>query len=141
MSDLFGQLLGAAPEAGFLQGVVVGIVTNNKDPENLGRVKVTPDGKVDIVVKGLVFDPEDPAVIEAGIGGTNTVPNFKAIVSCLSTDGEGNAVTINVSTGLFPADTAGNSQIKDRVTLPDPCIAPIVFVTSPGGSWFATTGS
>lgn len=108
---------------------------------DLGKVKVTPEGKVDIVVKGIVFDPEDPAVIDAGIGGTNTVPNFKAIVSCLSTDSEGNAVTVNVSTGLFPADTAGNSQIKDRVALPDPCIAPIVFVASPGGSWFATTGS
>lgn len=40
MGDLFGQLLGTAPDADFLRGVVVGIVSNNQDPENLGRVKV-----------------------------------------------------------------------------------------------------
>jgi hypothetical protein len=26
------------------------------------------------------------------------------------------------------------------VDLPSPCIAPIVFVTSPNGAWFAATG-
>lgn len=108
---------------------------------DLGRVNVSPEGRVDAQVRGLVFDPNDQAVIDLGIGGTNTVPNFKVIVSCLSTDDTGNATTVNVSTGLFPADSAGNSRIKDRVSLPTPCIAPIVFVTSPGGSWFATTGS
>jgi len=25
--------------------------------------------------------------------------------------------------------------------LPQPCIAPIVFVTSPGGAWFSITGA
>ena len=105
-----------------------------------GKGKVSPEGKVDVKVKGLVFDPNDPAVIERGIGGTNTVPNFKAIVSCLSKDSDGNAVTVNVSTGLFPADTEGNAHIKDRVELPSPCIAPILFVTSPTGAWFAATG-
>jgi hypothetical protein len=63
-----------------------------------------------------------------------------AIVSCLSKDAGGNAITANVQTGLFPADTAGNSEIEDTVSLPEPCIAPIVFVTSPGGAWFAATG-
>lgn len=105
-----------------------------------GKGKVSPEGKVDVKVKGLVFDPNDPAVIERGIGGTNTVPNFKAIVSCLSKDADGNPVTVNVSTGLFPADAEGNAHIKDMVALPSPCIAPILFVTSPTGAWFATTG-
>ena len=105
-----------------------------------GKGKLSPDGKLDILVKGLVFDPSDQAVIDRGIGGTNTIPNFKAIVSCLSKDADGNAVTVNVSTGLFPANEAGNARIKDTVSLPQPCIAPIVFVTSPGGAWFASTG-
>ncbi|MDH4116966.1 MAG: hypothetical protein OEX04_17270 [Acidimicrobiia bacterium] len=106
-----------------------------------GKVKVSPEGRVDVQVKGLVFDPDDQAVIDRGIGGTNTVPNFKAIVSCLSTDAAGGAVTVNVSTGLFPADVDGNAHIREQVSLPDPCIGPIVFVTSPGGAWFASTGS
>jgi len=105
-----------------------------------GKGKVSPEGNVDVIVKGLVFDPNDQAVIDRGIGGTNTVANFKVIVSCLSKDEDGNTTTVNVSTGLFPADTAGNAHIKDTVVLPSPCIAPILFVTSPTGAWFATTG-
>ena len=30
--------------------------------------------------------------------------------------------------------------IRAMVTLPQPCIAPIIFVTSPGQGWFAVTG-
>ncbi len=103
-----------------------------------GELKAS--GELEIQVFGLVFDPNDPDVIARGIGGTNTVPNFKAIVSCLSKDANGNPTTVNVSTGLFPADSAGNSKIEAQVSLPQPCIAPIIFVTSPGGAWFAATG-
>jgi hypothetical protein len=90
-------------------------------------------GKLEITVRGLV--------LAAGANtGKNPIPNFKAIVSCQSTDASGNPTIINVSTGLFPADTKGNSQIEATVSLPKPCIAPIIFVTSPTGSWFAATG-
>jgi len=105
-----------------------------------GKGKLSPDGNLDVLVKGLVFDPNDQAVIDRGIGGTNTVPNFKVIVSCLSKDADGNVITVNVETGLFPADEGGNAHIKDIVDLSQPCIAPIIFVTSPGGAWFASTG-
>lgn len=105
-----------------------------------GKGKVSPQGDVDVLVRGLVFDPADQAVIDRGIGGTNTVPNFKAVISCLSKDAAGSAITVNVSTGLFPADVDGNAHIKDVVVLPSPCIAPILFVTSPTGAWFASTG-
>lgn len=105
-----------------------------------GKGKLSPSGDINILVKGLVFDPNDPVTIERGLAGRNTVPNFKAIVSCLSKDAEGNVNTINVSTDLFPADEAGNAHIKDSVSLPQPCIAPIIFVTSPTGAWFASTG-
>ncbi len=102
--------------------------------------KLRADGRLDIMVKGLVFDPNDQAVIDRGLAGINTIPNFKAIVSCLSKDANGDATTVNVSTGLFPASEAGDSTISDTIVLPEPCIAPIVFVTSPGGAWFAATG-
>jgi len=104
-----------------------------------GELKV--GGEIEVEVHGLVIDPNDPAAITAGLAGTNPIPNFKAIVSCLSKDAAGVvATTVNVSTGLFPADATGNSSIEDTVSLPQPCIAPIVFVTSPGGAWFAATG-
>ena len=98
------------------------------------------NGKLEIKVLGLVLDPTDPAVIASGRAGTNPSPNFRAIVSCLSRDAAGNPTTVNVSTGLFLADAAGNSEIEAMVSLPQPCIAPIVFVTSATGSWFAATG-
>lgn len=105
-----------------------------------GKGELSPNGDVEVVVKGLVFDPNDQIVIDRGLAGINTIPNFKVVVSCLSKDADGNPTTVNVSTGLFPADTAGNSYIEDTVSLPSPCIAPILFVTSPGGAWFASTG-
>jgi hypothetical protein len=46
-----------------------------------------------------------------------------------------------VSTAPFPASATGDADINATVSLPSPCIAPIVFVTSPGGAWFAATGS
>jgi hypothetical protein len=93
------------------------------------------NGRLELKVRGLVF--------AAGPNtGSNTVASFRAIVSCLKSDG-----TIqNVMTDPFPATTGpasqggGNADIEANLTLPQPCIAPIIFVTSPGGAWFATTG-
>ena len=98
------------------------------------------NGKIEVKVRGLVIDPNDPAAIAAGRGGTNPSPSFKVIVSCLSKDAAGNPTIANVATGLFPADASGNAEIEDTITLPSPCIAPIIFVTNPAGAWFATTG-
>jgi hypothetical protein len=93
------------------------------------------DGKLEVSVRGLVF--------AAGPNtGSNTVGSFRAIVSCLTADGG----TVNVATDAFPATTGpaaaggGNADIEATLSLPQPCIAPIIFVTSPGGAWFATTG-
>ncbi len=106
--------------------------------EGVGRVRA--DGEVDIKVKGLVLDPNDPDVINAGLAGVNPAPFFKAIISCLTVDESGRSVVRNVETRQFEADADGDCVIKDRVELPEPCIAPIVFVTNANGSWFAVTG-
>jgi hypothetical protein len=98
------------------------------------------NGKLEITVMGLVIDPNDPAAIERGVAGTNPSATFKALVSCLSKDSAGLPITVNIPTAAFPADAAGNSHIETVVSLPRPCIAPIVFVTSGGGSWFTATG-
>lgn len=98
-----------------------------------GMGELKTDGKIEVAVAGLVL-------AEGANTGRNPVANFRALVSCLSIDENGNPTVVNLPTGLFPADAAGNCVIEDFVDLPDPCIAPIVFVTSPGGSWFASTG-
>jgi hypothetical protein len=45
-----------------------------------------------------------------------------------------------ITTATVPASPDGNARISTRVDLPEPCVAPIVFVTSPTGAWFAATG-
>jgi hypothetical protein len=112
-----------------------------------GKGKLRQSGELEIEVQGVVFDPNDPTAIARGIAGTNTVANFRAIVSCQSIDANGIASVVNVTTDLFPAtlgaakDGGGNAEIEAKLNLPKPCIAPIIFVTSPTGSWFAATGN
>ena len=115
-----------------IRGINGGGLPWNIGPSS-GELKV--DGKLEINVQGLVF--------AAGPNtGKNTIPNFRAIVSCLKSDGG----IENVMTGLFPAtlglasEGGGNAYIEANLNLPQACIAPIIFVTSPGGAWFATTG-
>jgi hypothetical protein len=91
------------------------------------------NGSLNIRVRGLVLAAGSSA-------GTNPVGMFKGAVSCMSINGSGDPDVVNVFTDGFPADSMGNSVINAKVTLPQPCLAPIVFVTSPGGSWFAITG-
>jgi len=97
-----------------------------------GKGELRVDGKLEIEVEGLVL-------AEGALTGTNPIAQFKAIVSCQTIVGGAAAVT-SVSTDPFPATTTGDSKIEATVDLPDPCFAPIVFVTSPTGSWFAVTG-
>ena len=110
-----------------------------------GELKAS--GKIEVKVTGLVLDPNDPDVIARGLAGNNPISAFKVIVSCQSVDAGGNAVIVNLSTRTVPATTGlalndgGNAKIEDVVSLPHPCIAPIVFVTNTGGAWFAATGN
>jgi len=99
--------------------------------------KLDQDGHLRITIEGLVLARRAP--VPANLQGTNPIPNFKAIVSCQTFSGNSATVT-NVETGLVTATATGDAKINTSVALPSPCIAPIVFVTSPTGSWFAATG-
>lgn len=109
-----------------------------------GEARLDDDGTLRVDVEGLVLDPNDEDVIDRGLAGVNPVGAFKAILSCLTVDGDGAAATVNVETATVPATTGlggGDAKIEETlVGVPSPCIAPIVFVTSPGGSWFAASG-
>ena len=95
------------------------------------------DGRLEVRVQGLVL-ADDPSV-PAAQRRTNPIPSFLAIVSCLEAQGTSVAVA-NVATGPFPATPTGNAQIEATVALPQHCVAPEVFVTSPTRAWFAVTG-
>jgi hypothetical protein len=97
---------------------------------------LTADGRLKVEVQGLV--------LAAGqFSGSNPISSFRALVSCVNSDGTFD----NILTDAFPATTGpassggGDADIETTVTLPQPCIAPIVFVTSPTGAWFSATGN
>ncbi|MQA97014.1 MAG: hypothetical protein GEV11_21075 [Streptosporangiales bacterium] len=94
-------------------------------------------GRIEVKVEGLVLARHAP--VPPDRQGVNPIPAFKAIVSCRTVT-DGAAATANVSTATAPATPTGNARIEDRIALPTPCFAPVIFVTSPEGSWFATTG-
>ncbi|HEX3219601.1 MAG TPA: hypothetical protein VHU77_06200 [Candidatus Limnocylindria bacterium] len=103
---------------------------------NAAKVVLTSDGHLTIKVEGLVL-------AAGGAAGTNPISSFRAVVSCLQSD----TSVLNLTTDPFPATTGaaidggGNAKFEGDVSLPHPCIAPIVFVTSPGSAWFASTGA
>ena len=105
-----------------------------------GTGSLKSDGRVLIHVRGLVLADEAP--VPPNLQGINPIPDFTAIVSCQTIGADGTATITNVSTGQFPASTAGNADINARVKLPRPCFAPFVFVFgAPNVGWFAATGS
>jgi hypothetical protein len=100
---------------------------------NRGQGQLKADGDLEIEVDGLVL----------ATTGSNPAAAFRALVSCVNANG---TFTNVLTTDTFPATLGlasaggGDASIETHVTLPTPCIAPIVFVTSGGGSWFASTG-
>jgi hypothetical protein len=96
--------------------------------------ELTASGHLEIEVVGLVL----------ATTGSNPVALFRGRVSCVKSDG---SFENNILTDAFPATTGlasaggGNAKIEADLTLPEPCIAPIIFVTNNGGSWFAATGN
>ena len=117
MTPVTGAAVGAVNDRGLAGGGKAWAITS-------GSGSVSRDGHVMVSVTGLVI-PE--------LGNVNPLTKFKAIVSCVTK----HHVIVNVSTGVFDANSAGDSTINDTVALPRHCGHPIVFVTSAGGAWFA----
>ena len=102
------------------------------------RGQLDTAGELFLAVRGVVFK-DDPSV-PPELRGINDETEFRAAVSCL-TDQGGQVVRSNVITGGFPANKHGDSVIDAHVALPDPCIAPAVFVLAGSeNKWFAVTG-
>jgi hypothetical protein len=102
------------------------------------RGRLDSDGHLTIQVRGLVFtdDPEVPPDLR----GKNDEAQFRGAVSCLTEEGDA-VVTKNVITQGFAATSSGNSTIRATVTLPNPCVAPIIMVLAGSeDKWFAVAG-
>ncbi|BCR06159.1 hypothetical protein DESUT3_32280 [Desulfuromonas versatilis] len=97
------------------------------------------NGMLEVEVEGLIIPDTEPGF------GFNPAAFFLAAVSCLTFGEDETVVVENVftqmqDTRMIGDPRNGDAKIRALLDLPDPCFAPLVFVTSPTGSWFAVTG-
>jgi hypothetical protein len=133
----FGDMFGVDDPFVGAAGTIRGI-PGDEAPWEIKSVhgSLTESGHLVINIKGLVFkdDPRSPA----DEIGKNDETQFRALVSCLSTDA---TTPMNVETQGFPTGPKGNATINARLTLPTPCVAPIVMILAGSEEkWFAMTG-
>ena len=132
MVGVSGPFVGSAnPQRGLNGGGLPWTIAQAEGRLNAG-------GELKVRVQGLVLANTND--VPAALRGTNPVPAFRAVVSCLTIDAMGRIATANRATVPFPATTGGDAEIEATLALPKPCFAPIIFVTSPTLSWFAVTG-
>jgi hypothetical protein len=91
-----------------------------------GDAKLFADGRLDLKVTGLVLGPG------GANEGTNPIAMGRAIVVCNGSDA--------VMSGTVPFSPSGDARVKESLSLTSPCLAPVVFFGSAGGSWFAVSG-
>lgn len=104
----------------------------------VGRGSLKTNGHLKIKIRGLVF--KDEPDVPADKKGINDEAEFRALVSCLTEQGT-LVVPTTVTTAGFPATRTGNADIDAMLTLPNPCVAPIVFVLSGSeDKWFSVAG-
>jgi hypothetical protein len=95
---------------------------------DVAKGELRTNGRLELEVEGLVLTST----------GVNPSPTFEARVNCLTKDQPVNGVTR--ITAPVKTGPEGDAEFDTRVDLPDPCYAPIVFVTNEAGRWFAITG-
>ena len=101
-----------------------------------GAVILDDEGRIRADVRGLLLP---------STGTTGPVTQVAAVVVCFSTTG----ATVAATSKSVNLSSAGDARIRDRVTIPSPCFAPIVLIqatginNSPvaGGPWIALTGT
>ena len=100
-----------------------------------GTGELSADGDLEVRVRGWFW-------LAGPLAGTNPVATFAAIgeLPCGGWHDREHQDGGSPGHDGFASAGGGNATIKAELMLPHPCIAPIVFVTSAGGSWFASTG-
>jgi hypothetical protein len=102
------------------------------------RGRLDTDGHLTIKVRGLVF--KDAPEVPVELRGKNDETEFRAAVSCWTEEGD-HVATVNAITRGFPATVSGDASIRATLSLPNPCVAPIVMVLAGSeDKWFAVTG-
>jgi hypothetical protein len=93
---------------------------------DVAKGSLSEDGDLEITVRSLVLVRN----------GLNPSASFSGVVSCM-VNGD---IFANVSTAEVLTGPEGDADIRERLSLPNPCFAPIVLVVGASGNWFAVTG-
>jgi hypothetical protein len=122
-SGLVGNVLADSPIHGVNRAGAPWVIKN-------GSVKLSRNGKFELRVKGLVL---------ASNGTTGTVTMIAASFFC-APDSSAAAFTA----GPVPLESDGDARIRQTVTVPSRCLAPVVLVRIQGaaglGSYIAASG-
>lgn len=105
-----------------------------------GWSSIGEDGHLVARVRGLVLAHHE--LVPVALQGTNPFPWITIVVSCLALRPDSIADYVSIRTGEFEMTRSGNADIDARLSLPRPCIAPVVLITSPSGTsqrWLAAT--
>ena len=135
----FGTMYGV--DGPFVNKKQIRDVRGDELPWEVGSANgsLSTDGHLVLNVTGVVFANDESVPPE--LRGINDESQFRAMVSCL-VETKKRVGTINIITPGFPATRSGDSSIDTFVSLPDQCVAPIIFVMSGSeNKWFAVTGA
>jgi hypothetical protein len=130
-----------AVDEGFLGYDIRGIVGDDLPWELTNvRWRLTADGRLTLSVRGLVFTDDD--MVPPRLRGINDESHFRAAVSCVTQDDDGNVFTVNTISRKFPATRTGNGDLSQLLDLPEDCVAPVVFILAGSeDDWFAVSGA
>jgi len=131
-SDLIGSPGANRPVRTVNSGGVPWVVSAGSD------TRLTGDGRLRADIRGLVITGTGGALD----GTVGPVQNVVAALTCTnSASGDAGAPSL-VATAPVPLSAAGNARIDQRISVPVPCIAPVVLIraNSASGPWIAASG-
>ena len=119
---------------------ILGVVGDER-PWVVGSARgfLDADGHLRIVLRGLAA--ADDGRVARDAQAPDDGRTLRALVACLSEDERGALVEVKIETEAFAADARGDALLDTRVDLPEPCLAPVVFVMAGSDDrWFAVSG-
>lgn len=100
---------------------------------------LSSDGHLEVRVRGLVFADDDE--VPPHLQGKNDERTFRMLLSCITEDGSHKTRQVEVFSRDFEASEDGDADFDGEIDLPNPCVAPVLFVMAGSEDrWFAVTG-
>lgn len=111
---------------GSTPGQTIGGVVSGGAPWVVGRgeTSVSADGRIRVEVEGLLIGQGGPSAL---VGTTGPVSMVAATLVCGGSGGAG-VVVPDATVTPSPLSSSGGAEIRQSITLPAACIAPVVLI-------------